>query len=442
ELTAVVFAPAQHRSPAGWVTLRVTDTVMPVLGALVAGFLCHVLLHKPDAEPQRTAVQRLVDLAAAALGVALPLSAAHSHGVGDGGALRDQLTDAWVELVLETAPMLLLGLVLGALLQVVGSRIPGRWLTTGGASRQAVRGIAVGAPLPLCACGVLPIAEGLRARGAGPALVVAFLVSTPELGPEAFTLSVRFLGWPFAIVRIVAALLLAYIAGVAFARFVGARQSPSGADAGRSSIVGHAHGRAVRSAWAAFDELLLHTAPWTVVGLLAAAYIQVVLPPDALAPLAASGVDVLVIAMVAMPMYVCAASTTPMAAVLLAKGVSPGAVLVGMLLGPATNVATVGVLGRAYGGRATALGLLVVLGATCALGFGLNGVGIPVALPPDLEQVHEHGVIAWVAIAVLAAGLGVQLWRGGIGPWLEILDAGHEHRHGDGHTHAHGHDHG
>jgi hypothetical protein len=131
-----------------------------------------------------------------------------------------------------------------------------------------------------------------------------------------------------------------------------------------------------------------------------------------------------------------------MAAVLLAKGVSPGAVLVGMLLGPATNVATVGVLGRAYGGRATALGLLVVLAASCLIGFGLNAVGIPIALPPDLEQVHEHGVIAWGAIAVLAGGLGVQLWRGGIGPWLEILDAGHVHGHDHGHGHDHDHDHG
>jgi hypothetical protein len=150
---------------------------------------------------------------------------------------------------------------------------------------------------------------------------------------------------------------------------------------------------------------------------------------------------VLIVALVAMPMYVCAASTTPMAAVLLAKGVSPGAVLVGMLLGPATNVATVGVLGRAYGGKATFVGIVVILAVTCAGGFLLNAIGIPLAAPPALDEPHAHGVIAWGALGVLVVGLGVQLWKHGIGPWLDVLDAGHAHDHDHAHDHAHDHGH-
>jgi uncharacterized protein len=444
-LIALVLATGLGFAAAGWVHLGVAETVTPVLGALVAGFLCHVLVHKPDAEPPRTGIFRWIDVAAVALGVALPLSASHSHGfAGVDVDLRHRLWESWVELALETAPMLLLGLVLGALLQVIGSRIPTRWLTTGSASRQAVRGIAVGAPLPLCACGVLPIAEGLRARGAGPALVVAFLISTPELGPEAFTLSVRFLGWPFAIVRIVAALLVAYVAGVVFAHLVGGAPSSAGTSAGAKPIVEHVarKGRAIGTAWQAFDELLLHTAPWTVIGLLAAAYIEVVFPAEALAPLAKYGLDIVVIALVAMPMYVCAASTTPMAAVLIAKGVSPGAVLVGMLLGPATNVATVGVLGRAYGARATFGGVVAILVVACGIGVVINAVGVPVVLPVGIEATHEHGAWAFAACALIGGALAVQLWRFGIAGWLGVLDAGHSHDHAHGHDHGHDHDHG
>ncbi len=430
---------------AGWFTSRLADAVAPTLAALVAGFLCHVLLHGVEVGARRSTSVRVLDLVAVAIGIALPLSSTHSH-TDSALPMHDALAHAWVELALETAPMLLLGLVLGALLQLFGSRIPGRWLHSGSPARQALRGIAIGAPLPLCACGVLPIAESLRRRGAGAALVVAFLIATPELGPETLTLTVRFLGWPYALVRVGAALLLAWAAGVVFARLV-ARSRPGVVDteqAARSMVMGTAAGTTPwRRALGYFDELLLHTAPWTVVGLLAAAFIEISFPADGLAPLAETGLDVLVVALIALPTYVCAASATPMAAVLMLKGLSPGAALVGLLLGPATNVATIAVLGRAWGRRTTWLGVAFIAGGACTLGMLVNLVGVPVHLPSELAGLHSHGIASWGAAAVLAGVLVGQLWRWGLGPWLQILDAGgHDHGHGHGHDHGHGHGHG
>lgn len=426
---------------AGWVTHEFADALAPTLAAVVAGFLCHVLLHGIEGAGRRTTSVRLIDLAAVAAGLALPLASVHSHSP-TGEAMHSALAGAWTELALETAPMLLLGLVLGAVLQVIGGRLPTQWLHAGSPSRQAWRGIAIGVPLPLCACGVLPIAEGLRGRGAPAALVVAFLIATPELGPETVTLTVRFLGWPYAILRVVAALLLAYVAGLVFARLVDRGRVATPVDRGHvpdEPEIGGARGLA--GALAHFDELLLHTAPWTVVGLLAAAYIDISFPAAGLAGLAATGLDVFVIALVALPAYVCAASATPMAAVLVLKGVSPGAVLVGLLLGPATNVATVAVLGRAYGGRATWIGVAVIAGVSCGLGLLVNVVGVPVALPLEVGEGHGHGIVAWGAIGVLGGLLVGQLWRWGLGPWLGVLDAG-SHAHGHAHDHVHGHDHG
>ncbi len=440
---ALLVASSAGFLAAGLVNRSVTDTVAPTLAALVAGFLCHVLLHRHDEQPRRTTAVRALEVIAVLAGAALPLVAMHSHEVeAEHGGLQVALLDAWLELALETAPMLLLGLVLGAGLQVIGARIPRGWLTTGGPSLQALRGIAIGAPLPLCACGVLPIAEGLRRRGAGTAFVVAFLISTPELGPETVTLTVRFLGWPYAIARLGAVLLVAYVAGVLFARLVHGQPSRAAiaeADAAEA-VAPDVSRRPLLDALRYFDELLLHTAPWTVVGLLAAAYVAVAFPADGLVPLAASGLDILVVAAIALPTYVCAASATPMAAVLILKGVSPGAVLVGLLLGPATNVATVAVLGRAYGWRAALLGVGGIALLVCALGLLVNAVAVPVQVPTELEEVHGHGVVAWGAFAVLIAGLGWQLWRWGLGPWLEILDAGaHVHAEGGGHDHDHHH---
>ena len=422
-----------------------TDAFHGWLSAAVAGFLCHVLLHDPGVRARRTAAAGVLDVGAAAMGVALPLWAMHAGAAHAGDAVRTAVGDAFVELVLETAPMLLLGLLLGAALQVLGARIPYRWLMSGSATRQALRGIAVGAPLPLCACGVLPIAESLRKRGAGPALVIAFLVATPELGPETLTLTVRFLGWPFAWVRLFAALLLAFVAALVFVRLVGTKSTVDGEPTASRSMIAPVKPAGWRSAVAHFDELLLHTAPWTFVGLIAAAYVAAVIPAESLAPLAESGLDIFVVGLVAMPTYVCAASATPLAAVLVLKGISPGAVLVGLLLGPATNIATFGVLRRGYGTRPVVIWMIVVLAASIAIGWLVNMSGIGADAPTELGEDHHHGPWALGSLAVLGVVLVTQLYRWGTRPWFEILEAGghghdHDHDHDHGH-HAHGHDH-
>src|SRR5690606_29588678 len=179
-------------------------------------------------------------------------------------------------------------------------------------------------------------------------------------------------------------------------RWPGGRDDePHGAapEAGRSMVTGAPPQERVRwaTALALFDELLLHVGPWAFVWIVAAAYLQAVIPAGSLAGLAETGGDVLVVALVAVPTYVCAASATPLAAVLLLLGISPGAVLVGLLIGPATNLDAIGMLRRGYGGRAVALGL----GGVLVLGIGLGGVvnlvQVPVRLPRALLEPYEPG---------------------------------------------------
>ena len=416
------------------------------LSAAIAGLLVHVIFHHDHRRRGgRTAWVSALDLLGAAVGVALPLLAASQGSEHGGDRVRIAVGEAFGELLLETAPMLLLGLAVGALLQRWGSRIPSRYYRGGGSWAQALRGIVVGAPLPLCACGVLPIAESLRKRGAGPALVMAFLVTTPELGPETLTLTVRFLGWPFAVLRLAAALLLALLVAVIFARLAhSAPDRPEPPDPGESMATGGDTGRPLVQIAGAFDELLRHIAPWTFVGLLAAAFVEVMLGEGSLASLAERGLDLFVVALVAMPSYVCPASATPLAAVLVTKGVSSGAVLVGLLLGPATNLATIGVLRRGYGTRAVGLCVLITLGLSIAMGLVVNLVGVEATVPARMGQEHGHGMLAIGSVVVLGAVLLGQLWRHGTRPWLEILEGSHEHDHEHHHHghHHHDHDHG
>ncbi|MCA9607882.1 MAG: permease [Myxococcales bacterium] len=420
----------------------------PWVAAAVAGLLLHVVAHdwSPELKVPKSARARLVDLLAVAAGIGLVLlggEEGHGHG-HEGLDVRSEMATALLELAIETAPALLLGLGIGAVLTALGSKLPTRWLRSGSPLGQALRGAVVGAPLPICACGVLPLASSLRQRGAGAALVVAFLIATPELGVETFALTASFVGWPFALVRLTAAVFLAVVAALVVHR---ATRSSRGEDVDGEAIRGEVEGSFFARTVEAFDELLYHVAPWTVVGLIAAAYVQAVLTPDELGAMRAGGLDVLVVTAVAVPSYVCAASATPLAAVMLTKGMSPGAVLVGLLLGPATNLATIGFLRKTFGGRATLVGVAAVVLASWGMAAVVNAVDIPITLDAAGDEVHGHGWPTLVMAGLLALALLRSIWRTGLRAWLasigEGLGAGHHHHHHHGHGHdghAHGHE--
>ena len=161
----------------------------------------------------------------------------------------------------------------------------------------------------------------------------------------------------------------------------------------------------------------------------AAAYVEAMLPLDSLEALGAGGLDIVVVSLVAVPSYVCAGSATPLAATLLAKGLSPGAVLAGLLLGPATNVATLGFLRAAYGLRATVAGLVATVAAVwiMALALNLTPLGAHVAAAPAVE--HPATLFEIAATAAMAALVLWSLWRGGVRTWLAELGVGHVHAH-------------
>jgi uncharacterized membrane protein YraQ (UPF0718 family) len=396
-------------------------------------------MHDLKAHPPRTTTERWLDLGAALIGVAMPLG---GHFVGHHGAelepaseLARQLGQSFVKLTLDTAPLLLVGLFAGALIQSFGSKIPDDWLRSRGPTLDAVRGAVVGAPLPLCSCSVLPV-SGALAKRATPALVVAFLISTPELGVETFALGVRFLGWEFAALRLAGALAVAIVAGIVVGRLASDRAPVSAGTAGAiAASPPDAGGGAVRRTLRAFDELLHHIGAWMVIGLVAAAAVEALIPAAAFSAIEHPLLELAVVTLVAVPSYVCAPAATPLAAVLIAKGLSPGAVLVGLLLGPATNLATQAFLKSTFGTRATLASIAAVISLSWALALGTN------ALLPAIE-VHAHGVVAHEAHGALAIGAAIvfalllarSVWMAGARAWLGSMgDMGHGHGHGHGH---------
>lgn len=430
------------------------ESLEPILRAGLAGVLLHIFGHSLRDDAPATGPARALDLLAAGIGAGLPLLAAPDAVVR---GLSGPLAQAFWELCVEAAPALLLGFGLAALIQSAAIRAPTRWLRGGSLWSQAARGALIGAPLPICACGVLPLAAALRRQGAPAALVVAFLIATPELGVETLAVTARLLGWPFALLRLGGALLLAGLVGVIVGRLVepAAPQDPE-----PTEDLPAERGAFLPRFFHQLDESLAHTGPWVVAGLLFAAYIEVWLPAEQLIPLAQRGLDVLVVSLVAVPSYVCAAAATPLAAVMWAKGLSPGAALAGLLLGPATNLVTLGFLRGAFGDRALRAALLVLVAVTWGLA-ALANLSLPAAPALRIEdaEAHAHGLTATLAAVALGLLFVRSVWQVGLRCWLASLGEGlsasaphqgHVHSHppggghhvGEQHEHVHEHDHG
>jgi hypothetical protein len=272
--------------------------------------------------------------------------------------------------------------------------------------------------------------------------VVSFLLATPELGVETFALTVRFLGWEFAWIRLATALLVAFGAAmmVAFVFKEKSEQAAVTEDLALPTLEGPWPRRILQ----AFDELFQHVGAWMILGVVAAALLEVALPPEAFSQFGNWPSQFLVITLVAVPSYVCAPSATPLAAVLLAKGLSPGAVLVGLLLGPATNIATLVFLRRWFGRRAAFFGVLSVVALAWLFGYLVDTFwSFEFAEMAHTEE-HEHGLF-WEFMAIVSGGLLLRaLYRAGVRGFMSTLQGEHGHSHGpemDGHG-GHGHAHG
>lgn len=270
------------------------------------------------------------------------------------------------EVLSMASPWLLFGFFLAGVIKVFLS--PGfiaRHLKEKGL-KSVLKASAFGVPLPLCSCSVIPVAVSLRKSGASKGAVGSFLVSTPEIGVDSFILSLGMLGPVVAVLRALAAFFSAIMVGLLIDFFPEkSEQLIPGADllaANKKKSCCENSGEIEpikktvilgNSLRYAFVDLVDDIAISLIVGFLAAGLISVLIPADFnLATNLSFFQQLFVVLLVSIPLYVCASSSTPIAAILLAKGMSLGVVLVFLLVGPATNIATVIVVIRELGKKA------------------------------------------------------------------------------------------
>lgn len=394
--------------------------------SLVAGTILHVIfgrphLHGAEPRPAPAPYEGLGNLiAVAALSL---ISLIHASA-----AATSQVLDRFMDLALESAPALLLAYLVGGFIYGELPASVVRWLSAGGRGSQALRGTALGLPLPICSCSVLPLYQSLVRRGVPAASALAFLIAAPEIGLTALFVSLPLLGVEMTLLRVAAAAVLALLVGYFVAQL--ARPAPlAAAAADDPQCCAHEpHHHVSSSRWrkalrAGAVDLVDGTAPWILLGLVIAAVAEPMLTqmlwtswPDVL--------EVLLFALIGMPLYVCAAGATPLIAVLLAAGVSPGAALAFLLTGPATNIATFGMLGSLHG-RPLALRFAIVTAiGSVAIGVTVNAL----PLPPPVQALAAHGhagpleTASLLVLGVLYAGS--LLRRGGRAFLAELFETG------------------
>jgi uncharacterized membrane protein YraQ (UPF0718 family) len=404
--------------------------------SLVAGSILHVIFGRPHLhgaeDPHHAHVEELLPAPVAryeGIGNLLALAALVLIGLVHAPAADSPVLGRLLELTLDSAPALLLAYVIGGFLY---GELPApllRWLSAGGRLSQALRGTAVGLPLPICSCSALPLYHTLSRQGVAPAAAFAFLIAAPEIGLTALLVSLPLLGVEMTLVRVGAAAVLAVFVGYLVSRVAekgsdefspAPRQCEHGSHAENSS---DPFSRWRRAARAGFVDLVDGTAPWIVLGLVVAAVAE----PMLMQMLWAQWSDVLevaVFALLGMPIFVCAAGATPLIAVLLAAGVSPGAAIAFLLTGPATNVSTFGVLRKLHGGRTA--WVFAVVTATGAIAIGLAVNALPLTVARDAAVAPEPAtLLEWASLAGLIALYAASvLRRGGRAFLAELFDTG------------------
>ncbi len=320
------------------------------------------------------------------------------------------LTAFWWTLA-EMSPYLLLGFaVAGALSVWISPRVVQQHLG-GRGGWPVTKATLLGIPLPLCSCGVIPVAATLRQSGASRGATTSFLLSTPQTGVDSILATYGLLGPVFAVARPLVALITGLVGGAVVEAVDREATVVTPTPPPDESPKGPAWTRALRYGFVTLPGDLA----WRLlIGLAIAAAIVAVAEPGALAPWLGSGIwAMLVMLVIGLPMYTCSAGAIPLAAGLMHLGLSPGAALVYLIAGPVTNAATIVVNWRVIGPRATVIYVATAMVGALAAGLALNALTAAFnwQLMPAVSHQHEHGLgiidHVWAAalLAVMVAAL-------------------------------------
>lgn len=382
--------------------------------------------------------------------------------------LTDFFDFLWLSFLL-LAPMLMLGLFLSGLIHVFISREAIlRWLRED-SLKSVSTSAAVGVPVPLCSCSVVPIVAEMRNKGASRSSCMSFLITAPETGADSILVTNAFFGFIVAIVRPFISFITAVVAGIFCMGLIrDDRDEAEGSDRYDQDCdqeCDHDHGheplvsgsddcyvspsqlKTLFFGWVgvnynnkrdvvrtddkqisaddlSFKKVVRHIFRYgfveiaddilfaLIVGVALGGVIYLAIPSDLMSNAYARWLSYPVMVLVGVPLYICASASTPIAAALVAKGFSPGAAMIFLMTGPATNTGTIAIIVSQFGTRFASIYVSSVIAVTVVLGIAVDilllaiGVTIPVYLGPS-----ESETIQFIQWGSAFAMIALIVWR-------------------------------
>lgn len=310
------------------------------------------------------------------------------------------LDSLWKYLIVSS-PYLLLGLLIsGFIHQFINVDRIKKWLGKDNLS-TVIKAALVGVPLPLCSCSVIPTAVTLRKSGASKSATSSFLISTPESGVDSISITYALMDLPMTIIRPLSAFLSAFVAGTLQIFFnkevvnIEQAQTSSCCSKSKPKVSDKSFKQRFVAAFQyGYGTLLNDIALWLVIGLIAGGLIDWIVPNDFFENLTGAQ-SRFAILLVGIPLYICATASTPIAVSLILKGMSPGAALVLLLVGPATNVSNIAVLSQYIGKKAVILNIISIVVVALGMSYLVDYLYAHHFQFSYNQKLHSHEHSAW-----------------------------------------------
>ncbi len=300
------------------------------------------------------------------------------------------LREMW-GLCLEMAPYLLLGMLVSGLISIfIDSSFIFKHIGQKNAG-SVLKSTLFGIPLPLCSCGVIPVAATLRESGASKGATVSFLVSTPQTGVDSIFLTYGMLGPMFALFRPLAALASGFFSGIVINNFDHDMHHHLSESDNDPKTKDSLHKRIISGVKYGFLTLPADIVIPLTQGLVVAAAIAILIPPQFIAEHFSSSnlIQYTMMLAVSLPIYVCATASIPIAVVLMAKGITPGAAFIFLMAGPATNASSIAVIKNILGKRTLYHYLVLIAFTAISFGYILDNF-LTITLPDMSSHTHNH----------------------------------------------------
>ena len=327
----------------------------------------------------------------------------------------------------EMAIYILFGLLIAGILYIAFPKEKISSHLGGNTIYSVIKASFIGIPLPLCSCGVIPTAISLYRQGASKGATTSFLISTPQTGVDSILVTYSFMGPLFAIYRAIAAFVSGIVGGILVGSLDKGEYSESPDDRCGDAVISrckvcnepenpsceHTHTLASKTRAVlryGFIDFFSDIAGHILIGIVLAGVISYFLPDNFFSETIGTGfISMLLMIVVGIPLYMCSTASVPVAYAMMLKGVTPGAALVFLMVGPATNMVTISVVGSVMGKRTLGLYLATIAGTSIVLGVLLDLIyDITDAPIPGLDgSVSILPEWAYIAASILFALLMV-----------------------------------